>query len=327
VFQQFFQYSVGGVSDDPSSQTFQPVPTPILDGKHKIVAPYSYWRKALDMYTQVMTAVDTQIGQVIENIPACLKENTVIVFTSDHGEYASAHGLQGKGGSVYQESYRLPLVVMNFRPPENRLTADEDIIREQLVSSVDLLPMLVSIGNGNTTDWMKNDYAEMYGKRANLLGILGNNNVPGREYAVYSTDELFPPLGLNFERAAEHVIGVVTKSGKLGVYSYWKEDKDQENKATVPSVLKVQETEYYNYTQGDYEEMNSQPHSPAAKTAYDALMTDILPNELQAPLPAIYQEAQQDALEKYWQYFKAANLGGVAYVAYSTIMAPMQAKL
>jgi uncharacterized sulfatase len=310
VFQQFFQYAVGGVSDDPSLQTFQAVPTPVVDGMHKIVAPHSYWRKALDMYTQVMTAVDTQVGQVIENIPAGLRENTIVVFVSDHGDYASAHGLQGKGGTVYQDCFRVPLVVMDLRTDENRLTGDEEIIREQLVSAVDLLPMLVSIGNGNSTDWMKGDYAAMYGKRANLLGILGSNDVPGREYAVYNTDELVPPIGLNFERAPEHVIGVVTKSGKLGVYSYWK-------RGTVTSLPNGQEKEYYDYTLGDFEEMDSQPESPAAKSIYKLLMEDILPNELQAPLPAIYHDAQQEALEQYWQYVVAADLGSI--LIYSTV--------
>ena len=33
------------------------------------------------------------------------------MFTSDHGEYAGAHGMRGKGFSFYEEGSRVPLIV------------------------------------------------------------------------------------------------------------------------------------------------------------------------------------------------------------------------
>ncbi len=56
--------------------------------------------------------------------------NTVIVFTSDHGEYGASHGLRGKGASAYEEGIRVPLLVKDPRgvltraPGRNRDTAD-----------------------------------------------------------------------------------------------------------------------------------------------------------------------------------------------------------
>ena len=44
---------------------------------------------------------------------ACI-ENTVVVFTSDHGEYGGSHGLRGKGAGVYEEAIRVPLIVTDF---------------------------------------------------------------------------------------------------------------------------------------------------------------------------------------------------------------------
>ncbi len=321
VFQQFFQYCVGGIADDPSVQQFSTLPTPVVSNKHKIVAPYAYWRKALDMYTQVMTAVDVQIGQVVENIPASLRDNTIVIFTSDHGEYAGAHGLQGKGGSVYQESYQIPLIVADLRSDGNRVTADEEIPREQIVSSVDLLPLLVTLGNGGSSSWMTGDYAQLYGKRANMLAILGNATAPGREYAVYSCDELVPVAALNFDKAPEHIIGVVTKAGKLGVYSFW----NPNTPTTITLLAQGQEIEYYDYLRGDRAELANDPHCPIAKETYDLLVNKILPDELQAPLPPAYQQAQQDSLEGYWQYFKLANVVGA--MQYTTLPAPSQPDL
>ena len=79
--------------------------------KHDVVALYAYRYRALDFYTQMMSAVDVHIGEVLHNIPANLVDNTIIVFVSDHGDYASSHGLQGKGGAVYNECYNVPLIV------------------------------------------------------------------------------------------------------------------------------------------------------------------------------------------------------------------------
>lgn len=315
VFQQAFQYMVGGFSDDPSATTFCAAPTQVVKGQSKIVAPYAYWQKGLDLYTQMISAVDKQIGQVIENIPEAFRQNTVIVFSSDHGEYAASHGLQGKGGSVYEESYRVPLVVMDPRPAEFCLTAAVHQMRQQLVSSVDLLPLLVSIGNGGSTDWITGDYAALYGNRADLLEILKNPAAPGREYVVYSTDELIPKAW-NFRDAPEHVIGVVSQSGKLGVYSYWQV-------GTSTPLRKKQEVEYYDYTQGDYDELHSVPREPAARKLYKQLIDDLLPNELQAPLPPRYQNAQAAALKQYWGYVALADSQSAATSRQTTIMAPL----
>ncbi len=55
--------------------------------------------------------------------------NTVVVFTSDHGEYGASHGLRGKGGGVYEEAIRVPLIVKDLR---GRLNAAPSIERTGL---------------------------------------------------------------------------------------------------------------------------------------------------------------------------------------------------
>jgi arylsulfatase A-like enzyme len=39
-----------------------------------------------------MTILDQNIGLVLDALPPQVAENTIIVFTSYHGDYASAHG-------------------------------------------------------------------------------------------------------------------------------------------------------------------------------------------------------------------------------------------
>lgn len=40
-----------------------------------------------------------------------LLENTIIVFTSDHGEMQGAHGLKGKGGFIYDYNLHVPMII------------------------------------------------------------------------------------------------------------------------------------------------------------------------------------------------------------------------
>lgn len=296
----FFSYAMtGDVSDDPNQTDFTMAPTPVTDSVVPY-APFGYWTKALDMYTWAMNQVDIQIGQLIGNLPEDLAANTVIVFTSDHGEYASAHGLQGKGFSVYKECLNVPLIVVDPRP--DGVVSAPDIIREQLASSVDLVPLLVSIARDGT-EWMKEEpYKALYGTRARLLDILRDPGAPGRKYALYTTDEAFP-ASYNYLNAPFHAIGVVTEQGKLGTYAFW--DPSTNGGQPLKAGLEV---EYYDYTAPDGKlEMTSTADSPAAQELLHMLMTTLLPDELQAPLPEQYQTAQQNALDAYWRYVKGTD--------------------
>ena len=75
-----------------------------------------------------------------------LFNNTVIIFVSDHGEYAGAHGLTGKGAAAYEESINVPLWI-SF-PGQRTLaktSADPTDDRYQLCSSVDFPALIVDL--------------------------------------------------------------------------------------------------------------------------------------------------------------------------------------
>src|SRR5229473_1761430 len=67
-------------------------------------------------------------------------------------------------------------------------------------------------------------------------------------------------------------------------------------------------TEYYDYTtEGGRLELDSTPDSEAAKAVVARLNDEVIPDELRAPLPASYVEAQEKALRKYWGYVAASR--------------------
>lgn len=69
-------------------------------------------QKIIDQYDTAVANVDEQIGRLIAKLKALdLFENTVIVVTSDHGQYFGEHFLTGHSKDVYQPAMWVPLIV------------------------------------------------------------------------------------------------------------------------------------------------------------------------------------------------------------------------
>ena len=310
---QFCEVEWGGIAETASNTTFyieaypsaQTPSTPTYTYTVPVnangtpygigVSPFSYWQKGLDLYTYIQTILDKQIGKVLDALPLEVAKNTIIVFTSDHGDYAGAHGMvAGKTFSMYREPLNVPLIV---KDPTGTFTGDTDTIREQLTSSVDMMPMLVSLAYGGQKTWMQGDYAEMYGNRYDMFPILKSARAKGLDYALFATDEA---MAGEFDFAtvpnAEgqhtpcHIVAVITQQYKLGVYSRWP------GGTTVASPID-QQYEYYDYstTRGQLEMDNTYDTSPAARLIKDKLLNELVPGVMEKPLPLAYQESQKTA--------------------------------
>lgn len=97
------------------------------------------WQEVFDAYVEYHLAVDAAVAKVLAAIDARgLRDRTEVVYTSDHGELAGAHGLRGKGPVVYDENSRVPLV---WRAP-GRLPAG--VTTPALHASIDLMPTLLA---------------------------------------------------------------------------------------------------------------------------------------------------------------------------------------
>ncbi len=103
--------------------------------------------------------------------------NTVVVFTSDHGEYGASHGLRGKGAGVYEEAIRVPLIVND---PRGQLTRCPEQVRTQLTSSVDVAPLLLTIATGSD-DWRSDPHYSHIAGRARPARDPRRPAGPGRD--------------------------------------------------------------------------------------------------------------------------------------------------
>jgi arylsulfatase A-like enzyme len=88
-------------------------------------------RRELTGYYAHIEATDRAIGQLLARAP---RENTLVVFTSVHGDMHGAHGVFRKGWP-YEESVRVPLLVRG--PPRTEAGSQKPEVRDQKASSYD----------------------------------------------------------------------------------------------------------------------------------------------------------------------------------------------
>jgi len=100
------------------------------------------------LYYYLHKVVDQTIAQILDALEASgLAENTIIVFTSDHGELLGAHGgLQQKWCNAFDEAIRVPLLVSG--PGIVPVTGGINIP----TSHVDLLPTLLGLAGINVNE-------------------------------------------------------------------------------------------------------------------------------------------------------------------------------
>jgi arylsulfatase len=149
------------------------------------------------------------IDENIERLLTSLKEtgqldNTLIIFTSDHGEMLGDHGLTGKGCRFYEGLVRIPLI---FIYPDK---FKQNLQSEALVELVDIVPTLLELAGLPVPD-------RIQGK--SLLPIL-----TGQESADHHRDfvrcEFYDALYPNPNSGYENAFGTMIKTDryKLSVY-------------------------------------------------------------------------------------------------------------
>ena len=99
------------------------------------------------LYYWLMKVVDSAIGAVLDALDASgVAEDTIVVFTSDHGEMLGAHGgLQQKWYNAYEEALHVPFIA---RGPG--IEANQDGVRVP-TSHVDLVPTLLGLVGADST--------------------------------------------------------------------------------------------------------------------------------------------------------------------------------
>ncbi|HMC11522.1 MAG TPA: sulfatase [Pirellulaceae bacterium] len=125
-------------------------------------------RQALQAYYASISFMDAQVGRVVDALDRLgLADNTIIVFTSDHGYHVGEHGLWQKM-SLFEESARVPLLIV--APGMAKGAAAKSPIGQ-----IDLFPTLAELCGVKTP-------ANLQGQ--SLVPMLKDPSVIGRGWAI-----------------------------------------------------------------------------------------------------------------------------------------------
>ncbi|MBE7539854.1 MAG: sulfatase [Opitutaceae bacterium] len=96
-------------------------------------------RAAVLDYFAAISGVDEQLGRILELLDRLnLAKDTVVVFTSDHGDMMGSHGLMSKP-YAFREAFEIPLI---FRWPGHIAPGASD---DLLIGTADLMPTVLGL--------------------------------------------------------------------------------------------------------------------------------------------------------------------------------------
>ena len=126
-------------------------------------------QQARQAYLASISFMDAQVGRVIDALDRLdLSDNTIVVFTSDHGYHVGEHGLWQKM-SLFEESARVPLLIVAPGVSAKKSTVSTPI------SHVDLYPTLAELCKVETPDNLQGQ---------SLVPMLRDSSATGRGWAL-----------------------------------------------------------------------------------------------------------------------------------------------
>jgi arylsulfatase A-like enzyme len=97
-------------------------------------------RRLIGIYHAMIAQIDEAVGRILEALDRVgRREDTMVVFVSDHGDLMAEHAMVEKGGCLYDALTRVPLVLSwPGHLPEGRT-------QRELVNLVDVMPTLLGL--------------------------------------------------------------------------------------------------------------------------------------------------------------------------------------
>jgi arylsulfatase A-like enzyme len=178
--------------------------------------PQAYQAYVRTFY-RLITRADLAVGRLRKALDRFgLADNTVIIYSSDHGSMLGAHGLAGKW-IMHEESIRVPLIIFDPRLPE----ALRGQRRDEMVLSIDLAPTMLSLAgvpvpeqmqglnltpllSGSRTEWRRDWYYEhVYNTRPPRRPIVKCEGVRTNRWKYIRYPETDPPAEQLFDLEAD----------------------------------------------------------------------------------------------------------------------------
>jgi len=152
----YFKPHLPIVAPYPYNEMYGPADSPLpnripeeLENPHPFHIPYRIerksvpfdeehiWRQRRATYYGLITEIDDHLGRLFHHMKHNgLWENTLILFTSDHGEYVGDHWMFEKE-LFYDEAYNVPFII---RDPRVEANPTRGLVNDDFIESVDVVP-------------------------------------------------------------------------------------------------------------------------------------------------------------------------------------------
>lgn len=135
---------------------------------------WAWWQPVVAKYYGDISLIDTCVGRVLDAIDeAGIADETLFIFSTDHGDSMGSHKHFEKAGTMYDEVYRIPLII---RMPGATGRRSEFVRSMDLMptimeaagckppDTIDALSLLPVLDGSTPDDWPESVYCEHHGE-------------------------------------------------------------------------------------------------------------------------------------------------------------------
>ncbi|MCQ8185870.1 sulfatase-like hydrolase/transferase [Parvularcula sp. BGMRC 0090] len=172
-------------------------------------------RSFQNYYWNAMRDCDRRLETLLSGLEAMgAMDDTIVVFTSDHGEFLGAHGLRGKGVTPYAEASRVPMLVSMLGGGSGTTEAP--------ISHVDLVPTLLGLAGVDTAE-IKSNVPTVVGQDLSAQAAGGSGLGPRADGVLVH----WTSLAFIDHQAANAWEEVREREGLGRAYAYWKMQREE----------------------------------------------------------------------------------------------------
>jgi len=197
--------------------------------------PDEYLRGALATYYAMTRFIDDGVGQIMATLDRLgLRENTIVVFTADHGDFSGEHDMMRKGGVFYDCLTRIPMIVSW---PGH---VPEGAVDESMVNLVDVVPTLFALSGQEVPRSMQGAPMPTVTDAAPRTATFSEYGCGGPPFTMEHLRRLATPTGL----------------GAIGRSLQWREAEGRRK------MVRTAEWKYVHDSMGDRDELYDLVNDP-----------------------------------------------------------------
>ncbi len=191
------------VFSDPYDEVFENLPANFDDDLHAKPEAHRQWRwdqqhglwgyidptdtkawlRHLDYYVHLHRMADQNLGTVLSALETSgAWDDTIVIFTSDHGDMCGSHGLRSKGPFVYDEIMRVPLYV---RVPG---MTQPGTVTSSLGTHIDLATTICSLAGVDPASAAVGPEGRPTTQGVDLSPVFADPSVSVRDYVLFAQD-------------------------------------------------------------------------------------------------------------------------------------------